>query len=166
MNLKIFPPVENYTMVTNLSTEETAFRLDQKIGPTTTLARFFWGDVTSKPYEGYFVSNSFEIKRSIGYRNSFLPVISGYIYSLEGKTYIKIEMKILDWVLYPVMILIGLGFLISVFNGFGGQFLPGRITPFLITAFAYLVVYFAFKIESGISKRFLAKLLEWQKINS
>ncbi len=162
MNLSVLFPVENYTLVTNLSLEEAASRLDNKIGPKTTFRRFFWGNVTSRPYEGYFVSNSFEMTRSLGYSNSFIPVISGYMYSLEGKTYVQIKMKIIEWILYPVMILIGVGFIFSIMNSIGRKFPPGWVIPFLITVVAYFLVYFTFKIESGISKRFLRKLLNEQ----
>ena len=139
MNFKIFLPIENYTLTTNLKVEEASKRLSEKIGPKRTLKAFFWGNVTTRPYEGYLVSNAFEINRIIGYKNSFLPIISGLIYTIAGKTYIKVEMKIVYYILIPIMIVIGLGLLVSMFNAVGSQFLPGRVVPFLITLFAYFL---------------------------
>jgi hypothetical protein len=166
MDLKIFLPVEDYTLTTKLKVEEVSKRLSEKIRARRTIRGafrdFLYGDDTRCSYEGYLVSNQFEMQRIIGYRNSFLPVINGLIYNMDGKTYIRVEMKIVDYVLIPVMIVIAVVLLASLFNLRGGFI--NRATPFLITLFAYSVFYFAFKIESNITTRFLKRLLEAEKI--
>jgi hypothetical protein len=53
-------------------------------------------------------TNAFKINRIISYRNSFLPLIEGKTYSIAGKTYIKIEMNILKWVLTFLIIVMGI----------------------------------------------------------
>jgi hypothetical protein len=167
MNFKIFLPVEDYTLTTNLKVEEVNRRLSQRIRPKRKLKDFFFGDNSNKPYEGYILINDFEMSRIIWYRNSFLPLIKGLIYSADGKTYIKVKMKILSWVLVPTVIVIGVLTVVSfVTYRIPNIFMFNRQFAFLFPLVSYLVIYFAFKIESRISTKFLEKLLEAEKIKS
>lgn len=165
MDLKIFLPVEDYTLTTGLKVEEVSKRLSGKIRARRTIRGafrdFLYGDDSKCTYEGYLVSNQFEMQRIIGYRNSFLPVVNGLIYNMDGKTFIKVEMKIINYVLIPVMIIIAVVLLVSMFNLLAGYF--NRALPLFISVFAYSVVYIAFKIESNITTKFLKRLLEAEK---
>jgi len=163
MNLKIFLPFEDYTLTTTLKVEEVSKRLEEKIRPKRRLKDFFYGDANRKPYEGYILINDFKISRIIGYKNSFLPVISGLIYNVSGKTHIKVEMKIIPYVLIPTALVIAVLTMASIFIK---GFIFSSPFPFLFPLISYLVIYFAFKIESTMSKKFLAKLLEAEQIRS
>jgi hypothetical protein len=167
MNLKKFLPVENYTLTTALDVEEVRKRILENTGAKRTLKTLFRGNATNKPYEGYITGNTFKINRIISYKNSFLPIINGHIYSLSGKTYIKIEMKILTPVLIPVIIITGIFIVVSIsFNGIvPNNFIFSPLFPFLFPIVWYLVVYFSFKIESNITKKILAKHLEGKEIS-
>lgn len=161
MNLRKFLPVEDYTLTTGLNVDQVNDRLSKEIGEKRTLRGTFWGYVTSRPYEGYLANNTFEISRNIGYMNSFLPLIKGLIYSIAGKTYIKVEMRVIPYILLPTIIAIAL---FSIIGMVLKDIIGSAVFPLLFPVISYLVVYFAFKIESGISKRFLARLLDGEVV--
>lgn len=173
MDLKKLLPFENYTLTTRLTPQEVCQRISDNTGPQRTFASFFErSNPISKPYEGFVGRNIFKIKRVISYRNSFMPVISGYVYTEREKTHVKIEMKIIQWALIfvsvaLVLIIAGTFFMNTVFSSTQ----PDTIfNNFIFSSFRLvlplvfiLVILISFKIESRIAKRFLAKLLEVEK---
>ena len=176
MNFKSFLPVENYTLTTKLSVEEVRNRIANKIEPKKNFRLKLFSNSSSKPYEGYVTASVFKINRIISYRNSFLPIIDGQTYSIAGKTYIKIEMNILKWVLAFLIIIMGIFIIGSLaFTGIfslvskdslHGNFMFHPLFQFLMPLFFYMVVYFSFKFESKKSKEFLARLLEGEEVTT
>ncbi len=169
MKLSQFLPFENYVITTNLSVEEVVERLSFNVEPEKMFTLTFLRS-SSMPYEGNFDGNSFKISRIISYKNSFLPVILGEFKSFDGKTEIKIKMRMVIFVmifmsfwlgmvsLFCVGItIVGISQLKSIFqNGFS----PFFLIPYVMFTFGYLMTYLAFKYESKKSKQFLAELFE------
>jgi hypothetical protein len=174
MNLKQFLPVENFTLTTKLSAEEVCNRIANKIEPKKSFRMLLFSTSSSKPYEGYVNTGAFKINRIIRYKNSFLPLIEGQIYSKASKTFIKIEMNVLKWVVAIVIGIVGV-FVIGgmAFNtifsanskgSFPENFIFHPLFIFVLPLFFYVVVYFSFKFESKKSKYFLATLLEGEEV--
>lgn len=160
MNLKKVLPAEDYILSTHFSTDEVCRRISDNTDPYRTSASFFERNPGySKSYEGYIVNNTFEIQRIIGYRNSFLPLVSGYVYSLQGKTHVKIKMRLNEimlvfFIVGTVVLVTGLHFMGKFFANMDFTFI--YCIPFLVV----LTIFVLFKIEAGITRKYLAKLLE------
>jgi hypothetical protein len=60
--------------------------------------------INSKPYVGAIQNGSFKIRRVIDYRNSFLPQINGEIIEDVNGTKIKVEMKLINFVKFFMII--------------------------------------------------------------
>jgi hypothetical protein len=174
MDFKKILPVENYTLTTKLTVEEIRNRMANKVEPKKNFRLKLFSSTSSKPYEGYVTASAFKINRIISYRNSFLPIIGGQTYSVAGKTYIKIEMSILRWVIAFLIIILGffimgsMAFSSIFFSGSKGtspeKFMLHPLFLFLVPLFFYFVIYFSFKFESKKSKEFLATLLEGEEL--
>jgi len=170
MSFKKFLPVENYTLTTKLSVEEVRIRIDNNTEAKKNF-RFFSGDSNSaKAYEGHITGNRFTISRVIGYRNSFLPIITGDISSFAGQSQIKIKMRlqpfalifIVAWLSIVGIVCSGIviGQILQVTGKFTVKFSPMLFIPFAMFIFGCLLTYFAFNKERNIAKQFLARLLE------
>ncbi|MFT3705126.1 MAG: hypothetical protein QM802_22355 [Agriterribacter sp.] len=171
MPLKNILPFENYVLTTNLSVEEVLKRMADNIQPKEGF-KFFAGFNRNyaKPYTGYIIGRTFTMNRNINYRNSFLPVITGQIVIVSGKTAVKIKMQLGTVVLIfmsfwlGVIGLVCIGILVAGFSEhgqvFSNEFSPAFLIPFGMLVFGCLLTHFGFKGESKKSKAFLANLLE------
>lgn len=157
---------ENYTLISPLSIEEVERRLKANIEPKNNSLFSKFTRVSTKPYEGHFYGNRFEIRRIIFYRNSFLPIITGHILNLKGLTNIYIEMKprrniLLFW--YLAIVILGVGILsfdhlFQKVNVTSNSSLEGVELVLFIIIFSLAPVLF-FKIESKKARKFLTGLL-------
>lgn len=161
MFLKKILPVENYTIVTPLSKEEVYRRLALNIEPRKSYR--FWSGPSAKEFEGEFSPDRFSIQRVIGYRNSFLPQITGTIISVQQKTHVHIKMQpdilvtifMICW-LFATGMLSGAILLQQLRHFAADKF---TFIPVAMFLFGCLLINFGFKPESSISKKFLNKLL-------
>ena len=158
-------PRENITYKTKLNEDEVIKRLLNFIEPEKT---FSFGIISSgsiKSYEGQINGQTFKIKRIIGYRNSFLPIINGIIEKdYDGETTIKVKMRLQIFIIVFLFIwcggagLIGIAFLTQAFDG--SEFNPAILIPFGMLILVYALVMGAFKFESNKSKKDLQSILE------
>jgi hypothetical protein len=169
MNLSKYLPFEQYTIITSLHPEIIAGRLIEILAPKKNNFFFNFNRDTTRPYEGYFAHDMFEINRIINYRNSFLPIITGKISKTGSQTRIDIKMKLHSLVIVFMTIWLGAVGLICVAMLFGSIFFnkvrhtgfsPAILIPFAMFLFGYLLTFLAFKYETNISKKYLENLFE------
>ncbi|MFT6502226.1 MAG: hypothetical protein ACJASQ_002352 [Crocinitomicaceae bacterium] len=158
-------PFENITYKTKLESEEALNRLGNVIEAKKTFRMTgLFGSVNHNPYEGSIHGNSFKINRIIGYRNSFLPQITGVIEKDYSGTKIKVKMRLHTFVIVFLIIWVGivgiacLSFLSMMFTS--QDFQPMNLIPFGMLIFVYALVTGGFKYESIKSKKYLAQLFE------
>jgi hypothetical protein len=158
-------PFENITYRTKLSPEEVLYRLEQVMQPSKPFHIIgLFRRSEAHQYEGSFNENSFNIIRLIAYRNSFLPRIKGVIKKDISGTLIEVNMRLHPFVLAFLCIWMGgvtlacLSILPTLFSG--KDVGSTMFIPFAMLLFAYLLSTGAFKVESGKSKKDLAKLFD------
>lgn len=94
-----FLPTENITYKTRLKEDEIIRRLSDCIEPEKTFRFGIFSSGSTKSYEGKINGQTFNIKRIISYRNSFLPRINGVIErDFDGLT-IKVKMRLHTFVI-------------------------------------------------------------------
>lgn len=158
-----FLPIENIVYKTKLSKEQILQKLNDNIEAEKSFGFGAHNYTYSKPYIGQIVGNTFEIKRAISYRNSFLPQIKGEVYSDFNGTKIKVTMKPHTFVLVFMSIWFGgvfLACLATTFELFTQKFSPFFLIPFGMLIFGIVLIFGAFKTESATSKKDLSKILE------
>lgn len=156
-------PIENIIYKTKLSKEQTIQKLTENVEAEKSFGFGANNYTYSKPYIGQVKGNSFEIKRAISYRNSFLPQIKGEVYTKFDGTKIKVNMKPHTFVLVFMTIWFGgffIGCLATTFALFTQKFTPFFLIPFGMLLFGIALLYGAFKTESSTSKKDLANILE------
>jgi len=87
--VKIFPYAQ-YLIKCHLTTEQIISKLSDNTEPS----KMFSLGRGSKVFKGRVESNDFKISRSIGYRNSFLPVINGTLVPCGETVDIHIKMHL------------------------------------------------------------------------
>lgn len=160
-------PYEKYTFETPLSKEEVLRRISENIEKEQTL-RLSW-DKREKPYEGRINENSFRLKRIIGYKNSFLPILVAKIESRSGKTVLKVKMRLIHFVLgFMIFWMSGvlLGLIAFGIKSFTDEFTPAVLIPLGMLLFGYLLTTLPFKYESKRYKSFIEELLELKEITT
>ncbi len=174
MNLKKLLPFENYEMVTSLTVDEVLKRIKDNMDEKKDSNFSFSVHSYTKAYVGKIIGSSFVMSRNINYKNSFLPVITGDVFTSLGKTTVHVKMQPIGFVLVFISIwlsVVGFACLAIIFGGFFSSknisqngFSPAILIPFIMFLFGSLLTYFAFKVESKKSKKFLANLLEEENI--
>lgn len=122
----------------------------------------------SKPYFGEIQNGSFNIRRVINYKNSFLPQISGVISEDINGTQIKVEMKLMNFVKF--FMIIWFSFCVFFVLIFLLVFLFDKnsnsergfsiIVPLLMLVFASFLVSSGFESESEKSVKDLEEILK------
>ena len=159
-----FLPKENITYSTRLKEEQIVKRLSDSIEPEKTFRFGIFSRDSSKSYEGQVNGQTFEIKRIIGYRNSFLPRISGIIERDFDGLKIKVKMRLPIFVVIFLCIWcggVGLGCIASLTQAFrNSEFNPATLIPFGMLLFVYALTMGGFKYESNKSKKDLQTIFE------
>ncbi|WP_118976034.1 hypothetical protein [Taibaiella koreensis] len=142
----ILLPAEHISFKTSLGKEEVLQRLTTMLTPPPHSSRSFWGGFSGAAYKGKIAMDGFAISREIRYRNSFLPRISGKIYTdVDGAT-IEVRMRLHPLVLAFICIwALGVGFAAIAALSAGG---PAAFIPAAMLLFLYVLVMGAFKFES------------------
>lgn len=144
-----FLPFESITY----KTHRDAFEVRQKLA-------FFIADHPGQTYEGQMDGADFYMRRLIGYRNSFLPQISGTIYRTDEGTTIKVKMNIHGGII--VLLLpwfVGIIAAIVMLLKQPDDFLALPI-PLGMLLFAYGLIMIPFKKESRLTKEDLKHFFE------
>ena len=124
--------------------------------------------INSKSYLGTIQNGSFNIRRVINYKNSFLPQISGVISEDINGTQIKVEMKLMNFVKFFMIIWFSFCvFFVLIFllvllfdkksNSESGFSI---IIPLLMLIFASFLVSSGFQSESEKSVKDLEEILK------
>lgn len=165
-----FLPFERITYKTALKPAEVAHRLQEITEPKKFIRTTVFGKKSLKQYEGTVDDNSFVIKRIIGYRNSFLPIIKGHVAQDVDGTRISIKMQL------SVIVAVFIGFWcaavgiacvvvltrsiqLGVFHAYG-------LLPFGMLLFAYALTMGAFLYEAKRAKKDLTQLWEAHEIKN
>jgi hypothetical protein len=153
-------PYERLTIETTLAVEEAQRRLAEAVEPRQYVRWPF--QPRSKPFEGSITGERFEISRVIGYRNSFLPRISGQI--RQGSIGASIDVTL---ALHPVVMifmivwLLGVGAAGLVFASVAfsaGSFELFGLIPVGMFVFGVLLCTLGFNFEASKAKSLLKQL--------
>ena len=162
-------PYEKFELCSPLSPGESLATLAESTEPRK-LVRFFAR--SRRPFEGEVIGDTFEIRRIIGYGNSFLPQISGSVGpNVNGGSRIAIRMRlhpftfvfmcvwfggvIMANVVFPVAIALDRGH-------FHGSPWAALIAPGMLL-FGWLLVSGSFSFESRKATALLSDLLRASK---
>jgi hypothetical protein len=149
------------------------FHIDTPLSPAAALERLrtlvraptpfrFWGPTSrdgDAPFIGHVRDNTFEFSRDIGYRNSFLPEISGSVVERKGGSRIEVEMWMHPFVMIFCSLWIGItsiAFVVSLINGTSGSALPAIG---LVGAGAAIMAL-GFVPEANIARRLLTNAFD------
>ncbi len=159
--MKSILPYEKLTLLSKLPPEEVASRLRKNMSD----GRF------KKEYIGELRGNRFSMRRNISYRNSFLPMITGFIFSDPHGTKITVDMRLHTAVLVFVLIwlaitgVMGVAGIVWAIRHSGTSDLSIELfVPLLMFLGVALMTILAFKFESYDSKKFLRGLFEAEEV--
>jgi hypothetical protein len=108
-------------------------------------------------FQGVVTADGFEISRIIGYRNSFLPVVTGKVRGAGSRSTISIEMKLHSLVIV-LLIAIMVPFLLTVgFLAFEPDAFE-TLSLLLLPGLAYLGVLWGFWFEAEKQERVLREI--------
>ncbi|MDH4471519.1 MAG: hypothetical protein QE487_02870 [Fluviicola sp.] len=159
-------PKEDQVYFSPFKKEEVLVRLGDILEPEKMVRiRFFGlGRRSGKFYEGSINNDSFEMKRIIGYKNSFIPKISGNVENTLGGSLIHVKMRLHVFVMIFMIVwmsLVGIAALIcTLVLIIGGRFNPFLLIPIGMFLFGYLLTLGAFKYESARTKEDLKQIFE------
>lgn len=166
--IKKILPFEKLIYHSTLTNEELLAHLQNEIEAEKSFGFGVNNYSYSKPYIGKIYNNSFEIKRAINYRNSFLPKINGEIKNDINGSKINVKMNLAEIVKVFMIIWLG-GVLIAcvatlyhiIFNnGINSEGDFFMLIPFFMLIFGVLMVSFGFKLESKKSIKDLEEILK------
>jgi hypothetical protein len=157
-------PFESLTITTSLTFSEVLHRLEEVVTPPKLFrVTLPFGPPPAKPYEGTISGNTFKISRIITGRNSFLPIIEGYIHSQPFGCSIKIRLTLHKIVLAFMILWLWTTGSIGMFALFAWLVEPSVGPIFLpilgMFIFAWLLCLIPFKIEAKSAIKFMSILL-------
>lgn len=113
--MKKFLPFENITYSTKLETEEILKRINDNVELEKRFSfSMFFGSTSDKPYEGSITGKTFNLIRTIKYRNSCLPRAKGKIEQDVDRSKVNAKMNLHPVVLVLMLIWcgeVGIGFI-------------------------------------------------------
>lgn len=119
--------------------------------------RFSWpNSANDNRFEGVIGADGFHVRRVIGYRNSFLPVIDATIHAAAHGSRIDVRMRMF-WFVYAFVglwVLVALTGLIAA----GGPF--GLAFGALMIMFVYAMTMGGFWFEAGRQERTLREIFQ------
>ncbi len=125
--------------------------------------RFFTMFSKTKPYQGTVNMEYFNISRIIGYRNSFLPYITGRVEPLQTGSEITVIMTLHPFVMLFMAVWLGFTGLMSLLLLpallFGWLNAAPSVIPLIMLLFGYLLCTIPFRLEAIKSRKFLVRLL-------
>ena len=166
--IKILLPFEELFYRSKLTKEDLLLHLQNEIEAEKSFGFGVNNFSYSKPYVGKIFNNSFEIKRAINYRNSFLPIIKGEIKEDINGSKVIVKMSLVE--LVKVFMIIWLGgvsvaciavtYNILFNNGLNSEAGFFMFIPYVMFIFGIAMVGFGFKIESKKSAQDLERILQ------
>lgn len=163
-----FIPYEKYHLKTTLAPNEVLKRLANNIEPTNIFRDNFFKTETKKAYVGDINNNTFEISRVITGRNSWLPIIEGYVTKNEIGSIIHMKMQFHPLVLIFTTLWLGLlciFLILSVISQItNGKFEPMSLLILPMLMIGYIIPIAVFDGETIQSKRFFKRIFEATEI--
>ena len=155
-----FLPIENIVYKTSLTEDEATERLYENIEYEYDM--FYCK--SKKSYIGKIDEQSFNIRRNIKYRNSFLPRISGTIINDSDSLTIKVKMQphVFVFVWFSIWCIFSISFAgIAITQMFiNSNFDSVIFISFGMLLFGYAIMMGGFKYESSLSKTDLKKIFQ------
>lgn len=157
-------PYREFQFETRLSPEEVGARLAAAVEPARW---FFQFREPRRPFEGAVGSGEFRITRVIGYRNAFLPVVSGRVVATAGGSRVEGTMELHPAVEVFMTLWLG-GVLLGCFatgcfaarEALAGRSpKPALAVPFGMFAFGWGVTAFGFGFEVRKALRLLQQIV-------
>lgn len=154
-------PYEHILYDSDLSLEEVIKKLNLIVEPPKLFRLSGLKEkMASNKYEGELKEDSFKINRIVNYRTSLLPIVQGKIKQIEGRTTLKLKMRLNYFSLI---------FMIVWFGGIGtvcGKIIASNIeyqlldvVPFAMFVFPYFIILLGFKNEVDKTKKDLTEYL-------
>jgi hypothetical protein len=167
--MKIFP-YENYILKSSRTPSELIALLNENVEPVKSSS---FSENRIKKFQGVITGDKFQITRIINYRNSFIPVITGEIFSNGGYSDIHIKMKLDKFVLIFMAFWLSLPvfFFLTTLEDFYNNFRGFQnIDPFLylppvMIIFGIAICTIPFKSEAGMAKKILSGIFEEVNVN-
>lgn len=162
--MRILPYIsEEYT--TAMTPTELLDRLSQFVEPRQYWARSLFRKSRSKAFEGELDIQGFKLRPIIGYRNSFIPQISGKVIAVEGGSKIQVEMSLHPFVkslMTSWLGSIGLGAVaITVNMILTLSFNPLIFFTSFMWCFGYYLTKFGFNKEAHSAQQTLNDVFNW-----
>jgi hypothetical protein len=110
-----------------------------------------------KRFQGVVGADSFEITRVIGYRNSFLPQVSGKIRGAGSRSVVDVEMALFAPVIILLIVIMAMLLLMVGAVAFEADVM-GLLSLVLLPALAYGAVLWAFWFEAEKQERALREI--------
>ena len=158
----LFLPFEKLTYTTLLSENEICNRINCLTKASRAFRSKYYPEIKISEYEGEVIGATFDLRRAIWYRNSFLPLMSGTIETTVTGTILKVKMQMH----LAVMIFMCIWFAGTLFGTVAvfsfqrfamGTYFP---LPFVLLLAGYGMMMLGFKLESRKAKNDLQKLFE------
>lgn len=161
-------PIEDLVYTSTLRKEALLLHLQNEIETQKAFGIGAISHTYSKPYIGKIRNNTFEIKRVIDYRNSFLPQIKGLVMESSNGSKIHVKMNLSDMVKFIMLFWFGsviIGCIAVLYSVLFSNFLgleknPILFMPFGMLIFGVIMISVAFKKESKKSIIDLEDLLQ------
>ena len=157
--LRGFLPFEELTINTELSPDEVKRRLSGVVEPPGGSGVESAG---GKPYQGRVEGDTFKVRRVIGYRNMFLPVVKGVIRPEADGSSIRLKMGLRSPILVFVAAWLGFSGVVTAMSLYSMlrdvAFNMGFTPPFILLLLGYAFSMVGFKVESTNAKTFLRRL--------
>jgi hypothetical protein len=160
-----FLPFETIIIETPLTKEQTIANLTSNIEREKTFR--LWNKSNSKAFEGQLTGNGFEIKRIIGYGNSFLPIVKGRIETIGTGTRLTVNLRLHIAVMIFMTVwfgLVGLSFIASLSSSkdSGDTFL----FPLGMLIFGYALTMGGYLFEAKRTKEILTDITKGQMVGN
>ena len=160
----ILAPFENLTYTSSLSEKELIESISENIEPKRAYRKKSFGKSNTKPYEGSINGSEFKVNRIINYRNSFIPIISGFISQTTRGSRVMVKMRLHAFVYVFMAVWLGAtGYIFSswsISSLTGDTFELEALMPLGMLVFGYLLATISFQVEAIKAKKDLAKILQ------
>lgn len=140
-----------------LSTAAALEALKAHVEPRRMFRMNFPSSANDKRFQGAVDGANFNITRVIGYRNSFLPQVTGTVRAAGSRSVVDVEMKLFAPVLILVVVIAAMLLLIIGAVAFEGD-LAALASLLIMPPLAYGLVLWAFWFEAEKQERALREI--------
>jgi hypothetical protein len=170
VELRDLLPFERHTYISSMPPWELIDHLSDWIAHTNGFSFSLIGKSHEQPYEGEITGDQFHINRVIGYRNSFLPKISGRIEATDNGSIVHVSMRLNVFALVFMCLwtlIVGSILLVCLVIVLGNEDRDWSTAagPAAMLAFGYAITIGGFKYESIQSRKDLEKALKAVRLN-